>query len=151
MSLVPFNSAIQVYGTDKMRLQCYLRLTDKANVVRLASLDNSWTRFNLSDDDSVEAVFLLEKCFSCFTEFAQAATYVLIWASHQPWVRLAALMFDGAFSGDAELFSDESVDQVYGASAESVGPILTLDRAVMVSTEWRSLLYRIKRTEKAGE
>jgi hypothetical protein len=144
MSKVSFEMAVGVYGTDRLSIQCYL-LHRAADVYSIAdSLDNSWSRFGLTDECSTERVLLLEKDVTCFTDFASEAIGILTWSSRQSAVCLAVLIFDGGYGGPDRLLSEEILDQVYGVWVSSFGPVLTLDREVMKSSEWQNLLRRAR-------
>ena len=140
MPRISFEDAVQVYGTDNLRLQCYLHLAVPSGAIEEYTLGGSWRTFILNDDNSTPVILLLEKSVTGFDVFAQESLSVLLWASCCPDVKAAALIFDGGFCGGSELFSEDTVDQVYGIVAQGTGPIMTFDRNLMMSTAWKALL-----------
>lgn len=143
--IIAFATAIQNYGTNTFTIQCYFFYVERDNTNVFAPVDDSWVRFVLDEDDVAIRVMLLEKTVKSVPEFIRESIAILHWASLQPSIVLAALIFDGGYDGAKEIVLDETIDQVFGIWSPSVGPILTLDRNTMMSDEWKSLFLRAKR------
>ncbi len=142
--VIAFATAIQNYGTDTFTIQCYFFYEGHEDTNVFAPVDGSWVRFRLDEEGVAVRVMLLEKTVKSVPEFVRESIAILYWASLQPSIVLAALIFDGGYDGAREIVLDETIDQVYGIWSPSVGPILTLDRNTMMSDEWKSLFLRAK-------
>ena len=142
--VIAFATAIQNYGTDTFTIQCYFFHEGHEGTNVFAPVDGSWVRFRLDEEGIAIRVMLLEKTVKSVLEFVRESIAILYWASLQPSIVLAALIFDGGYDGAKEIVLDEAIDQVYGIWSPSVGPILTLDRNTMMSDEWKSLVLRAK-------
>ena len=143
--VIAFSVAIQNYGTDTFTIECYFFHEDRGDADVFAPVDGSWVRFRLDEEGVAVRVMLLEKTVKSVPEFVRESIAILYWASQQPSIVLAALIFDGGYAGAKEIMFDETIDQVYGIWSPAVGPILTIDRNTMMSDEWKSLLLRAKR------
>ncbi len=142
--VIAFSTAIQNYGTDTFTIQCYFFHNDCGGADVFAPVDGSWVRFRLDEEGVAVRVMLLEKTVKSVPEFVRESIAILYWASLQPSIVLAALIFDGGYACAEEIVFDQEIDQVYGIWSPSVGPILTLDRNTMMSGEWKSLVLRAK-------
>ena len=139
-----FATAIQNYGTDTFTIECYFFHEGRGDADIFAPVDGSWVRFRLDEEGVAVRVMLLEKTVKSVPEFVRESIAILYWASQQPSIVLAALIFDGGYDGAKEIVLDETIGQVYGIWSPSVGPILTLNRNTMMSAEWKSLVLRAK-------
>ena len=61
-------------------------------------MDDSWVRFRLDEEGLAIRVMLHEKTVKSVLEFVRESIAILYWASLQPSIVLAALIFDGGYS-----------------------------------------------------
>ncbi|TWT59740.1 hypothetical protein [Rubinisphaera italica] len=142
-----FDTIVSPEGANTFVLHSYFStstnvdsLIEKIKVA--VSVPIEW--FDLTEQEGNLRLILVEIAFGTMQEFAQMAATLLQFAKSSAKIEIIVLMFDGAFCGEEQLLGDAIADQIYGIATPFSGPLLCLDREILLSEYWRSLICHLR-------